>query len=231
MRLAQISAFAFFLMIAFVISPVSVQAQDKPSKREIVQDRIFGREWKKQAKEMSKRVKKESKRMKKEGYSVPPGRLPMESQLSRSYEYQFKMGDDGMPMWIIGEASSVGSTKIAAKNQALENAKLNLAGKLETSIVALVENSIGNEQIDMESAESLTKTVTGSKNIISQKIGRVVTLFEAYKPIGGSNVESSVIIAYNLQTGLDNAKSVIREELKDDANKIHEKLDQILDLD
>ena len=122
----------------------------------------------------------------------------------------------------------LGELKIAAKNQAIEAAKLELAGKLETTIVGLIENSFANNQITQEEAVSLTKTVTGSKNIISQKLGRVVVLFEAYRDFG-KNAEASVMVAYNNEMAMEVAKQTMREELEDEAEEIHKKLDQILD--
>ncbi len=229
MKLFKCFVAALIFVPMLLLSPQELAAQKK-NKQQVWQEKILGSQWKKEARRLRKDVKKEAKTRRKDGYEVAPGKLPMARQLSRSYQYQFEMDEGGMPKWIIGEATSVGQSKIAAKNQAMEVAKLELAGKLETSIVALVENSLANEQIDPETAASLTKTVTGSKNIISQKIGRVVTLFEAYRPIGNKSVESSVIVAYNLENALTAAQSEIKKELREDAEDIHDKLDKILDL-
>ncbi len=174
-------------------------------------------------------AKKEAKRLKKQGYYVAPGKLPMVEQLEDSYLKQAEDDDRGLPRWITGEATSVANTKISAKNQAMEAAKLELAGKLETTIAAIIENSFGNNQINQEEAASLTKTVTASKNIISKKLGRTIVLFEAYRDIQ-RNVESTVTIAYNFDTAFEQYKQTLREELEEDAEELHDKLDEILDL-
>ncbi len=176
-------------------------------------------------------AKKEAKRLKKQGYYVPPGKLPLMEQLEKSYIKQAEDDENGIPRWITGEATSIANTKIAAKNQAIEAAKLELAGKLETTIVGLVENSFANNQINMEEAASLTKTVTASKNVISQKIGRIIVLLEAYRDLDNKNVEATMTIAYSFDTALQQARETLREELEEDAEDLHNKLDKILDLD
>lgn len=184
---------------------------------------------KKDIKKTTKQVKKEAKQLEKDGWYCAPGYL-MEEMLEKSYYKTNEEDEEGYPRWITSQAASVGNSKIAAKNQAIEAAKLELAGQLETTIIAIVENSFGNEQLNQEEAASLTKTVTGSKNIISKKMGRVVIIFEAYRDIG-RNVEATVTIAYDTRKALETSVQSIKEELKEDAEDIHKKLDQIMDLD
>ncbi len=177
-----------------------------------------------------KTARKEAKRLKKQGFYIPPGALPMDKQLEKAYIRQYEMTDDGWEKYITGNAMSIGGTKIASKNQAIEAAKLELAGKLETRIAGLIENSIANEQITQEEAVSLTKTVTASKNIISQKLGRIAVLFEAYRD-HGENTESTIMIATSYDLALNAAKETLRQELRDDAEELHKKLDKIFDLE
>jgi hypothetical protein len=178
---------------------------------------------------LDKSAKSEAKRLEKEGYYVPPGAIPLEMGLAQSYKYQVEMSDNGYPKYITGEAAAIGGTKIAAKNQAMEAAKLELAGKIESNIAALTEQSIANEQLTQEEAASITETVTAAKNIISQKLGRIIVLFEAYKDMG-RNVESLVRIAYNQDMALEVTKDAIRDDLRKKSEDLHKKLDNLLNL-
>ncbi|MEM9846445.1 MAG: hypothetical protein AAF847_01050 [Bacteroidota bacterium] len=207
------------LAICFVFSAGNLTAQEDNAK-------IIKR-LKKDIKRTTKQVKKEAKALKKDGYYVAPGYL-MSEMLEKSYLRTNEEDEEGYPRWITAQAAAVANSKIAAKNQAMEAAKLELAGQLETTIVALVENSFANEQINQEEAASLTKTVTGSKNIISKNLGRVVVFFEAYRD-KGRNVEATVTIAYDTRRAMDRAASTIKKELKEDAEAIHDKLDKMLD--
>jgi hypothetical protein len=81
--------------------------------------------------------------------------------------------------------------------QALELAKQNLAGQIQTEVTALIENTVANEQLAAEQAESITRSVMASKNLISQSIGRTITVMEIYRTLSNKNKEVLVRIAYN----------------------------------
>jgi hypothetical protein len=189
---------------------------------------------KKQAKKLHKTLAKEAKKAIKEaeakGYYEMPGALPLSTQMNESYRMQMQMDEEGYPKFIVGEAAAIGGTKIAAKNQAMEAAKLELAGKIESNIVALVEQSIANEQLTQEDAASITETVTASKNIISKKLGLVRPLVEAYRDVGKENVEALVRIAYDKEMAEQVSINTIKEELKKKSEDLHQKLDNLLNL-
>ena len=184
---------------------------------------------KKQARTLAKEAKKAIKDAEEKGYYEPPGALPLSTQMNASYQMQMEVDEEGFPKYIVGEAMAIGGTKIAAKNQAIEAAKLELAGKIESNIVALVEQSIANEQLTQEEAVSITETVTAAKNIISQKLGLIRPLVEAYRDMG-ENVEALVRIAYDKDMAEQVTINTIKEELKKKSEDLHKKLDNLLDL-
>lgn len=177
-----------------------------------------------------KQARKEAKKYRKDGWYVAPGALPMDKQIEKAWLQQYEEDENGYPLYLVANGNSVAQTQSAAKIQATELAKFELAGMVETNIVALVENSVANNQLTREEAASVTKTVAASKNIISQKIGRVITLFEIYREMGDNNIESSVRIGYNTKLANEVAINTIKEELEDEAEELHDKLDKILDL-
>ena len=174
-----------------------------------------------------KEARKEAKSYKNEGYFVSPGSLPMEKQLENSWVRQYEVDEKGFPLYIVATGNSVANTQTAAKLQATETAKLELAGTISTNVAAIIENSIANQQLSTDDAASITKTVAASKNIIAQELGRVITLFEIYKKIG-TNVESNVRLAYNSEMALEVGKKVIKKKLEEETTILHEKLDKLL---
>ena len=133
-----------------------------------------------------------------------------------------------MPKYLMGEAMSIGENYDAAKTQALELAKQNLAGQIQTEVTALIENTVANQQLEAEQAASITQTVSASKNLISQSLGRVVPVVEAYRIKGNKNKEVLVRIAYSTDSAMQTAKKVIREELEKKGEDLHEQLDKLL---
>ena len=208
------------VVLIMIAATPSLQAADKKS------DRKVKKEMKRKA---TKSARKESKRFRRAGWYVAPGALPMDKQVEKSWERQYEEDDNGYPLYLVGTGNSVAESQSAAKLQAMELAKLELAGVVQTNIIAIIENSVANNQLSRDDAASVTKTVAASKNIIAQEIGRIVTFFEIYREVGDANIEASVRIGYNTEIAYDTAKKTIKEELEDRTEELHKKLDKILD--
>lgn len=176
----------------------------------------------------SKDARKEAKKLTKEGWVTVLGALPLEKQLDKSYMMQTEYDEDMYPKYLMGEAMSIGENYDAAKMQALELAKQNLAGLIQTEVTALVENSVANKQLGAEEAASLTQSIMGAKNLISQSIGRTIIVMECYRVKSNKNKEVLVRIAYNGAMAKAAAKRAVQDELKDKSEEIHKKLDKIL---
>jgi len=175
-----------------------------------------------------KAARKAAKEYKRDGWTVAPGALPLEKQLDRAYNMQYEYDENAFPKFIMAEAMSIGENYDAAKMQALELAKLSLAGQVQTEVTALIENSVSNKQLSQEQAASITETVSASKNLISQSIGRVIPVVECYRNTATKNKEVRVQIAYNSKMALEAAKNTVREQLEKKGEKLHEQLDKVM---
>ena len=178
----------------------------------------------------TKAARKEAKRLKKEGWQTTPGTLAIDKQIDKSFLMQYEYGEDMYPKYIMGEAMSIGGNYDAAKMQATELAKQNLAGQIQTEIRAIIENTVANEQLNAEEAESITRSVLASKNLIIQSLGKIIPVVEIYRTLQNKNKEVFVRIAYSGDEAKKVAKSAIRRNLEDQGEKLHSQLDQMLGL-
>ncbi len=176
----------------------------------------------------SKAARKEAKRLKKEGWTTTPGTLPLEKQLDKSYQMQYEYDSDMYPKYIMGEAMSVGGNYDAAKMQALELAKQSLAGQIQTEVTALIENTVANKQMNEGDAASITQSISASKNLISQSLGRTIPVVETYRTLSNKNKEVLVRIAYNSDIAKKVAKEAIKKDLEKKGDELHNKLDELL---
>lgn len=178
---------------------------------------------------VSKDAKKTAKNLAKEGWMVAPGALPLERQLDRAYtmQYEFDM-NTGMPKYIRGEAQTVGENYDAAKMQANALAKIDLAGNIQTEVAALIESRVANDQMEPEQAASVSNSVMGAKNIISQSIGRTVIAVEMYRQLPNKNKEVRLQLFYNTDMAMAAAKKGIKEEMSKKADKLVDQLDSLL---
>lgn len=221
-----------FVIISLAIFAMSMNAgaQSVNEAKELIKERkALVKQSKSELNEKAtKTARKEAKQLKKEGWQVNPGALPLDKQLDKSYLMQMEFEDNMMPKYIMGEARSIGENYDAAKMQALELAKQNLAGQIQTEITALIENTVANNQLAAEQAASVTKSVLASKNLISQRIGRTMPVVEVYRTLPNKNKEVLVRIAYNSKMALEAAKAALRENLEAQGDELHEQLDKAL---
>lgn len=213
------------LMLAGVFTAASAQI----SKEQIKERREMAKASKAELNEKaSKTSRKEAKKLEKEGWQSAPGALPLVKQLDRSYMMQMEYDEDMYPKYLMGEAISIAENYDAAKMQALELAKQNLAGQIQTEITALVENTVSNKQLAAEQAASVTQSIMAAKNLISQSIGRTITVMELYRVKPNKNKEVLVRIAYNGNMAKAAAKKAVYEQLEEKGDGLHQKLDELL---
>ena len=220
------SAGLFCLMMA---APLNTFAQSQDSKEERKERKELIKSSKAELNEKaSKAAQKEAKRLKKEGWVTAPGALPLDKQLDKSYVMQYQYDDSMYPLYIMGEAMSIGENYDGAKMQALELAKQNLAAQIQTEVSGLIDNSVATQQLAMEEAVTVTKSIMASKSLIVQSIGRTITVVECYRTLNNKNKEVLVRIAYNGAMAKAAAKAAIRKSLENESDELRNKLDNIL---
>ena len=215
-------AITSFILLAVMIlfSEAELYAQEKPTNA--AEKELKSRTMRK--------ARKEARQLSKDGYGVAPGALPMDRQVENSWLRSIEMdAETGYPKYITANGNAVGESITAAKLQANEFAKFELAGTISTNVAALIEGNIANAQLNTQEAASVTEIAGAIKNLVVQEIGRVIPLIEVYRPVGKNNVEVNIRIAYNSAMAVEAAKKVFKRELKEKTNILHEKLDKLLD--
>jgi hypothetical protein len=213
--------------LAFVTFAGAVNAQTdkdakKDAKKELKEDKAALKE------KAMKSARKEAKEYEKAGWYVQPGSLPLDKQIEKAWLKQNDEDDKGFPSFYVGAGNSVAGTQSAAKIQAMSIAKQDLAGKISSSIAAIVETNIGTEQLSAEDAATIQQTVSASTEIIAQKLGSVITLTELYRKVNANNIEVNLRLAYSQEMANDEAKKAIKKELETKTNIAREKLDKIM---
>ena len=189
---------------------------------------VYAQKLTKDQKKAAKTIKKEVKSLKKQGWTVAPGNLPMDLQLKDSYNNQLEKDANGYPKYIAGEAMTTGETYDAALFQANELAKLDLAGKISTEVTELIDTKLANKQLTEKQAASLAESVAASKNLVSQRIGRVMSPVVMYRELPNGNQEVRTVIYYSHDLAQKAVKETLREQLEQKADELGKQLDNIL---
>lgn len=215
--------------MSFIIALGATPAQDLKVVRKQLKD-VENYSKKELNEKASRAARKEAKKLEKDGWVVAPGHLPLEKQLDRTYLLQYEINKKGEPKYIIGDAMSLGESYDAAKFQATELVKLDIASKIQADVTELIENTRGNKQLSDEQAASILESLGASKSLVSQKIGRIIPVVECYRTKKNKNKEVRLMVAYDYQKALEAAMEAIRETLEKKGEELHEQLDSILGL-
>lgn len=174
-----------------------------------------------------KKAAKEAKSMAKQGWTVAPGAQPLEMQLTKSYRMQDEVNEEGEAKWIIGSATTVGENYDGAKMQAMTLAINNIAQQIQTTVAAKIENNVANNQLGADEAATVTKSVMGGTQWITNSIGKVITVVECYQILPNKNRNVRIVIAYSEKKAREGIKQSLRKELEKEGDDMLKALDKI----
>jgi hypothetical protein len=211
--------FVSLLIVAAIMAmPVFGQQTEKELKKEIKDKAI-------------KDARKEAKNLKKQGFYVPPGSLPLDKLVERSWMKQYSEDEMGNQRYITADGNAVAQSKSAAEMQAIELGKLQLAGLIQSNMNSLISANVGNAQLSTDDAASVTEIVQSAKNIIATELGYVDPAFKLYRDIKKDKVEVQVRLFYDVKQSLEIAKKVVQKEVKDKLKINEEQLNKLMGLD
>lgn len=229
----KVITFLSVVLALAVIVPVQAQDDVKPKKLRKEAKKVEKMAVKDIKSKAVKEARKEGKRLKKQGYVVFPGSLPIEKQLEKIWIRQYEENPDGSSKYLIADGNGVGKTQTAAEMQAVEAAKLQLAGQISNEINQIIEAKIVNDQISREEGNSLSKFIAGSKNYIVQNLTYVRPGFKLYRNMGKKDIEVTVKVYYNAEEAFAAAEKALeakaRADLEEEADVLIDEINRLLD--
>ena len=118
------------------------------------------------------------------------------------------------PKYIFGQAISGGGFYDAAKMQAVELAKAELAGNIATDLTTLVNLKLENQQISADKASSASEIIQKGRSLVSQKLGPTIPLIEIYRTTKEGVVEVQIRLAYDKEKGIKAALDAMNPEFE-----------------
>jgi hypothetical protein len=244
MKKALIIFSALFLFM--LLAQTGVDAQIK-SRKELQKERkaLMDRVKDKAIKEARKQADEYEKVF---GWKTFEGDVPMPRMLEQSWMKQLEMrqNPDGTETnaYIWASGNGVAKTKSAAEMQAIELAKVELAGQLKTYVAALTTSNIANAQISGVDAETEQNIVQSAKNITSATLTQIKPVVKLYRntipkkglktsgkqQLAPGVTEVQVILFYDLYQADFQTRDAIKEELKEKMKDNEEELKKLMDL-
>ena len=216
---------AVMMMIAAV--DASAQVASKQQRKQIQKhEKVLNKAMKKKA---IKAARKEAKSLKKQGYMTLLGQLPLDKQLENSWQASYELDVQGYPYYIMSTQKATAANYTAAQLQAMNAAKTDIAGQIETRINQVIETKVTSNEFARNEANSLNSFVATSKNIISNTLGRVIKLVEIYRePKRTKVVEVQVTLAYNAEIATKEAINAIQKSVSAEDVEIMKLLDELV---
>lgn len=218
------------LAIGLLMSvPAAAQTdrQQKKEKKEYQKDKNELR--KKLYKKDEKLAMKTAKKLEKQGWKTMG--LPIAKQLDNTWMKEMEEVVPGIPRYIVGRIEATGNTYAAAQSTADNVAKLRIASQVSSSVAALTDVALANNQINATEAESITKTVENAKVIVSQKLGRTFKTLEIYQILSNGNYKVRVAMFYDMKAAVALAREVMLDELQKDSDLNKAQLEKLLGMD
>ena len=224
-----------FSMIAaagMLLATTGMSAQEVATKKDYRKIEKHEKFLNKQVKDRAIRdARKEARKLEKQGYKAPVGKLPIDKQHEKAWQCQYEMDSNGYPFYFIATARTTGSNYSAAQMQAVNLAKLDLAGQIQTRVNQLVEAKVANDEISAEEAVSINSFVSASKNVISNTLGRVLILVEIYRVNENGNNEVQVTLGYNSKLATQEAIKAVQKSMGEEAGELMDELDSLLGIE
>lgn len=190
---------------------------------------LYGQEI--SVKKLEKDAKKQAKTYVKQGWLVAPGHNSIEIQQLRAIKLQNTFNEDYSPKYIMGSAMSNAGNYDAAKFQATELAKIQIAGIISSDVAGLVENNIGNSQLDAGQAASIVKSIGNYKSFIASKLTNIIPVIDMYMiDPKTKNTTVTVGLFYNKEEAVKMGIQAIREQMMKESEELGKELDSLLGL-
>ena len=205
----------------------SAQVASNQQRKQIQKhEKVLNKQMKKKA---IKAARKEAKQLTKEGYKNLLGQLPIDKQLENSWQAAYELDVQGYPYYIMSTQKATAANYTAAQLQAMNAAKTDIAGQIETRINQVIETKVTSNEFARNEANSLTSFVATSKNIISNTLGRVIKLVEIYRePKRTKVVEVQVTLAYNAEIATKEAINAIQKSVGAEDVELMKLLDELV---
>jgi hypothetical protein len=221
-----VSMFVTAVMMFSAVESVAQVASNKDRRQVAKHEQVLTKQMKKKA---IKSARKEAKRLTKAGYTTFIGQLPLDKQLENSWQAAYEIDPQGNPYYIMSTQKAVASNFTAAQLQAMNAAKTDIAGQLETMINQVIETKVSSNELGRNEANSLATFVATSKNIVSNTLGRVIKLVEIYRePKKTNNVEVQVTVAYNAEIATREALKALKQSLSAEDVELMKQIDVLV---
>ncbi len=224
------NAIGIALAAIMTLSAVNVYAQDELTNKERRQIKKELKESRKSLYQKSERaIRKEAKKLTKEGWKSMD--LPLDKMIQRRNEKLWQDDAAGYPKYIHSSVTATGGSYAAANTSARTQAIVDLASQIQSTVAAMIDQSIANDETSPEMGASISQTLSDAKIIVAQKLGRIVNTGTMYRLQNKKVYEVRSTYIYDMRQAADLVEEAVMETLQDKSDKHREEFNKLFDFD
>ena len=172
--------------------------------------------------------KKTAKELKKEGWTIMPGKLPMERQIQDAQYAELDETAEGEKRFFVGSHTAIGGNYTAAKQMADDRARLELAAAVNAMVAQKIEQQIANKDFGDGDLQVIDEFVSANKSVVAAQLSGITPVLEIYRPLPKGQVEVRTMVKVDAQKALKAAREALRPGLAAKAENLARSLDLIL---
>lgn len=176
---------------------------------------------------VEKDCRKEAKQLAKEGWRVMPGKLSMEKQIQEGRLTDLSKDEEGNPIYLTATHQVKAKNYSAAQKIAYDRARQQLASSLCNDITALVKDNLAQSDLGDNDLELIDEYISSSQNLVSLSLRDVSTIVEIFRE-KDDITEMRVMLKIKIKDALENAKQILKQNLKKKSEDLAKKLDDLL---
>lgn len=226
-----IKLFSMMILAAGLLMAQPVSAQtDRQQKKENKAQQKDQKELHKAVYQKSEKMAiKEAKKLEKQGWKTMG--LPIAKQLDETWMKMYDREPNGYPRYIWAQEMATANSFAAAQSQADNVAKLRIASQVSSSVAALTDVALANQEISAKEAASITKVVENAKVLVSQKLGRTFKTMEIYQELSNGNYRVRTTMFYDMKAAIAIAREVMLDELQKESDLNKAQLEKLMGMD
>lgn len=180
----------------------------------LIQQFIKNHHTKEQQKQQAM-LKHKVKELEKDGWTALPGNLSLEKQVARAFEFENERDVKNSPIYLIGNGRATNENFAAAKVEATELARMDLAVRIRTEVEATIDSLVTNKTLSQDQAAVIySALLVESGHRRNNKLSRFPVICSFHRTLQDGRKEAWIRMAVKMSQIKQTAMEYVKDEMR-----------------
>ena len=153
--------------------------------------------------------------LEKDGWIVLPGALSLEKQVDRAFEFENARDANNSPVYVIGDGHATAENIAAAKVEATELARMDLAVRIRTEVEATIDSLVTNKTLSQDQAAVIySALLVESGHRRNNKLSRFPVICSFHRTLQDGRKEAWIRMAVKMSQIKQTAMEYVKDEMR-----------------